>query len=140
MVDVTFVESAGSVWSASRVLTQLGATGDVVRAVNTGHRRTSRPRWTLTRHWLDPVPAPWDAVAGYRELVRRWLHTVGPGTEADLVCWFGASKAVVRTALTELDAEAARLTAWLDGVRVGTVYPSPAMKAAPRAHPDPTEE
>jgi hypothetical protein len=29
-----------------------------------------------------------------------------------------------------LDAEAARLTAWLDGTRVGTVYPSPAMRAA----------
>jgi len=26
--------------------------------------------------------------------------------------------------------EAERLTAWLDGTRVGTVYPSPAMKAA----------
>ena len=29
-----------------------------------------------------------------------------------------------------LDAEAERLTTWLGGVRVGTVYPSPAMKAA----------
>ena len=26
--------------------------------------------------------------------------------------------------------QAARLSAWLDGVRVRTVYPSPAMKAA----------
>ncbi len=30
----------------------------------------------------------------------------------------------------DLDAEAARLTDWLDGLRVGTVYPSPAMKDA----------
>ena len=29
-----------------------------------------------------------------------------------------------------LDAEAARLTAWLDGHRVSTVYPSIAMKQA----------
>ena len=29
-----------------------------------------------------------------------------------------------------LDLEADRLTAWMDGVKVGTVYPSPAMKAA----------
>ena len=29
-----------------------------------------------------------------------------------------------------LDAEAARLTAWLAGTRVGTVYPSPAMRVA----------
>jgi hypothetical protein len=29
-----------------------------------------------------------------------------------------------------LDDEAERLTAWLEGHRVSTVYPSPAMKAA----------
>ena len=33
-----------------------------------------------------------------------------------------------KAALEALEAEAARLTDWLDGVRVGTVYPSSAMK------------
>ncbi len=37
---------------------------------------------------------------------------------------------VPASARTALDVEAERLTGWLDGVRVGTVYPSPAMKAA----------
>jgi hypothetical protein len=32
-------------------------------------------------------------------------------------------------ATAALDAEAARLTAWLDGVRVGSVYQSPLMKS-----------
>ena len=232
MIDVTIEGYPSAGWTASRVVTQLGATGDVVRAVNTGHWRTSRPRWALMRQWLDDVPEPLPPDAGYRELVRRWLHTFGPGTETDLVWWLGSTKTVVRAALAELEAvevsldfggpgwvlpddldevaapepwvallpvldptvmgwkqrdfylgphaaalfdvngnagttawvdgrivgcwvqdddavvrvelletvsaaaraalaaEADRLTAWLDGLKVGTVYPSPAMKAA----------
>lgn len=54
-------------------------------------------------------------------------------------CWVQDGAGVVRVALLEdvgrtgrraLDVEADRLTAWLAGERVGTVYPSPAMKAA----------
>ena len=117
MIDVKVAVSASSVWSASRVLTHLGATADIVRGVNTGHWRTSRPRWTLTRHWLDDVPVPWDAADGYRELVRRWLHTFGPGTEDDLVWWLGATKTVVRAALAELDAVEVSLEA--NGAKLG---------------------
>lgn len=56
-------------------------------------------------------------------------------------CWIQEPDASVRVVLLEdvsaegraaLDQEAERLTAWLDGVKVGTVYPSPAMKAAQR--------
>lgn len=52
-------------------------------------------------------------------------------------CWVQDDAGVVEVRLLEevpragrdaLDTEAARLTAWLDGVRVSTVYPSPAMK------------
>jgi hypothetical protein len=54
-------------------------------------------------------------------------------------CWVQDAAGVVRVDLLEevpaagraaLDAEAERLTAWLDGVRVRTAYPTPAMKAA----------
>lgn len=54
-------------------------------------------------------------------------------------CWVQDADGVVEVRLLEdvpdqgreaLAGEAQRLTAWLDGVRVGTVYPSPAMKAA----------
>ena len=37
-------------------------------------------------------------------LVERWLRTFGPGTEADLVWWLGATKGAVRRALGELGA------------------------------------
>ena len=54
-------------------------------------------------------------------------------------CWVQDEHGTVDVRLLEqvpaaatraLDAEAARLTAWLGGVRVGTVYPSPAMRAS----------
>jgi hypothetical protein len=100
-----------------RVLTHLGATADIARAVNTGGWYTSRPRWTLMRHWLGTVDPSLTAADGYRELVRRWLFTFGPGTEDDLVWWLGATKAAVRTALAGLDAVQVTLdtpgTGWL---------------------------
>lgn len=224
----------GSVALHTRVLTLLGLTADLVRGTNTQHWRLSRPRWTLMTDWLGtPLAAtPLPPADGYAELVRRWLRSFGPGTEADLVWWLGGTKGAVRAAVATLgavevsldgggtgwllpddlevepaaepwaallpvldptvmgwkerdwylgphgpelfdrngnagttawvdgrvvgcwvqdeggvvsvhllepvpaaarallDAEAERLTTWLDGVRVGTVYPSPAMKAA----------
>lgn len=224
-----------------RVMTNLGLSGHVMRGENTQHWRVFRPRWRLTRDWLDPVPVPDGAADGFRRLVAVWLERFGPGTEDDLVWWLGATKGLVRAALAELDAvavtteagpgwllpddplldghrtqvqpwaallpvldpttmgwrhrdfhlgphgpalfdrngnagttawwcgrvvgswtqdddgvvevrplerlprpavaalrvEAARLTAWLDGVRVGTVYPSPAMRADPTDLPYP---
>lgn len=53
-------------------------------------------------------------------------------------CWVQDGRGVARVVLLEdvgaagraaLDREAERLTAWLGGVRVGTVYPSPLMKS-----------
>ena len=106
MIDVKVAVSGGEIWSAPRVLTHLSATADIVRGAATGRFPIARPRWTLTRHWLDDIPAPWDAADGYRELVRRWLRTFGPGTEDDIVWWLGATKTVVRAALAALDAVA----------------------------------
>ena len=54
-------------------------------------------------------------------------------------CWIQDDAGVVevralerlpRAATAALAVEAERLTDWLDGTRVSTVYPSPAMKAA----------
>ncbi|CAN5454999.1 winged helix DNA-binding domain-containing protein [soil metagenome] len=126
LIDVKV--AAGQVWSASRVLTNLGATADIVRGTNAGGWHTSRPRWTLTRHWLDEVPTPWTAARGYRELVRRWLHTFGPGTEDDIVWWLGSTKAVVRAALAEL----AAVEVSLDGGATGWLLPDDLAEA-----PDP---
>ena len=95
---------AANVAIAPRALGTLAATGQILRGVNNGDWRVMRPRWTLTEQWLG-APAELDTPEnGYRELVRRWLRSFGPGTEADLVWWLGATKAAVRRALADLEA------------------------------------
>ncbi len=89
---------------APRVLTQLGVEGRIVRGPNGGHWSTARPRWTSAQAWLGEVAAPAKPREGYAELVRRWLRTFGPGTEADLVWWLGATKSAVRAALADVAA------------------------------------
>lgn len=102
---------------APRVLTQLGLQGAAVRAHNATHWRIARPRWTAAEPWLGEAPAPLPVEEGYAELVRRWLWTFGPGTEADLVWWLGATKSAVRRALADVGAVEVTLdgnaTGWL---------------------------
>ena len=88
---------------ASRVLTTLAASGAIVRGENDGGWKTSRPRWTVAADWIPVEPALPEA-EGYAELVRSWLHTFGPGTEADIVWWLGATKAAARRALADVGA------------------------------------
>lgn len=89
---------------APRVLTQLGVEGLLVRGRNGGHWRISKPMWTRMDSWLTDVPEPLPADEGYAELVRRYLRTFGPATEADIVWWLGATKSSVRAALARLEA------------------------------------
>lgn len=125
MIDVKVEGSAGEIWSAPGVLTHLGATADIMRGANTARFPVSRPLWTLTRHWLDDAPIDLESADGYREIVRRWLHSFGPGTEDDIVWWLGSTKTVVRAALAELEAVAVSLdggdTGWLLPDDVATV-------------------
>ncbi len=142
MTDVKVEGSAGEIWSAPRVLTHLGATADIMRGTNTARfPPVSRPLWTLTRHWLDDAPVDLESADGYREIVRRWLYTFGPGTEDDIVWWLGSTKTVVRAALAELDAVAVSLdggdTGWLLPDDVATV-PDPGPWVALLPVLDPT--
>jgi hypothetical protein len=89
---------------ASRVLSTLAARGTVLRGNNAGDWRLSRPRWTTTGQWLDEPLRPLDATAGYAALVEAWLGRFGPGAEADLVWWLGATRAAVRRALADVGA------------------------------------
>ncbi|MBO9523326.1 MAG: AlkZ family DNA glycosylase [Nocardioidaceae bacterium] len=89
---------------APRVLTVLAASGVVVRGRNDGGWKTSRPLWTAVEDWLPDTAGPLPEAEGYAALVRSWLHSFGPGTEADLVWWLGATKAAVRRALADVGA------------------------------------
>lgn len=116
-LDAPVAVAPGSTWGLSRVVTHLGLTADVVRGVNTGPWWISRPRWTSMRHWLGEPAVPLPERDGWAALVRGWLAGFGPGVEADLVWWLGATKSVVRTALADVGAVPVDLeggaTGWL---------------------------
>lgn len=104
---------------APRLLTVLGAEHSIVRGRNEGHWRTSRPAWTLMDDWLGEQLSPLSSEEGYAHLVRQWLWTFGPGTEADLVWWLGSTKAAVRAALRNVQA----VPVTLDSEDTGFVLP-----------------
>ncbi len=87
-----------------RVLTQLGARGDIVRGRNTGHWRVSRPQWSLMADWLGDRPARPEPEEGYAEIVRRWLWTFGPAPVSDLQWWLGSTVSAARQALADIGA------------------------------------
>jgi hypothetical protein len=109
----------GSFPIAPRVLSTLAASGRVMRGSNAGDWRLSRPRWTLTEDWLGESVPHESVTDGYRLLVERWLRQFGPGTEADLVWWLGATKGAVRRALGEL----AAVQVALEGGATGYLLP-----------------
>ena len=134
----TFTAAPGTKWSAevptmSRLLTILSAAGDVVRGRNAGHWRISRPLWTSMASWLGEEMTPIEADAGYAVVVRHWLWTFGPATEADLVWWLGSTKSAVRRALS--DVEAVQVT--LEDGSTGWVLPADTedLEAPPHVEP-----
>lgn len=100
----------GSFPIAPRLLGTLAASGRILRGSNAGGWYSSRPRWTLAEDWLGEPARRTDPEVGYLALVESWLRTFGPGTEADLVWWLGATKTAVRRSLAELDAVEVGLT------------------------------
>jgi winged helix DNA-binding protein len=102
---------------ASRLLSTLAAEGAVVRGRNAAGWKVSRPFWTAAEDWLGDRPVEVGERAGYAELVGRWLWSHGPGTEADIAWWLGATKGAVRRALEDVSAVAVELadgsSAWL---------------------------
>lgn len=129
--------SPGTKWGgefpiAPRILALLGAEGLLVRAENAGHWRLNKPTWTTMASWLGEAVESGESAAGYAELVRRWLWSFGPGTEADLVWWLGATKSAVRTALADLEA----VPVLLDGDRTGYLLPDDPALDGPEADGD----
>ncbi|MDP0399640.1 winged helix DNA-binding domain-containing protein [Tsukamurella strandjordii] len=104
---------------APRVLTWLGATGDLVRAHNASHWRVNRNLWARGDEWLGAPPVLMDTDAAYAELVSEYLRAFGPATETDVVWWFGATKTAIRAALAAIGA----VEVALERDRTGWVLP-----------------
>lgn len=94
---------------APRVLTWLGAEGDLVRAHNASHWRVNRNLWARADDWLGATAERIDPAEAYAVLVREYLRAFGPVTETDVVWWFGATKTAIRAALAEIGAVQVRL-------------------------------
>jgi winged helix DNA-binding protein len=102
------------------------------------------PPWAALLPVLDPTVMGWKERGFYlgEHGPQLFDRNGNAGTTAwwdgrIVGCWVQDAKGVVevrtleplpRAALAALEAEADRLTDWLDGVRVSTVYPSSAMK------------
>jgi DNA glycosylase AlkZ-like len=87
----------------TRVLTQLGADGLIVRGRPRGSWTSTQHTWTPMATWLGaelPALAPDEARVG---LARRWLRSFGPATVADLRWWTGWTAGDVKRALATID-------------------------------------
>ena len=94
----------GKVPVGPRVLTCLSAAGEIVRGSNRGGWYVSRPAWARTSTWLGEEPAAVPEREARADLVRRWLHSFGPATVADVKWWLGSTVTAVRTALADVGA------------------------------------
>lgn len=102
-----------------RVLTMMGAAGEIVRGPDESKWYLSRPQWTSMTDWLGAELPEVSAHDGHLAMIRRWLARFGPGTEDDLVWWLGSTKTAVRKALAEIGA----VSVDLDGGLVGYLLP-----------------
>lgn len=89
---------------APRVLTVLGAQGEILRGPNDGAWTSSRPRWATASAWLGEPGDPMPTGLAQAHLIRSWLRAFGPATADDIKWWFGTTKTVVATALTDIGA------------------------------------
>ncbi len=91
-----------------RVLTVLGARGEIVRGPNRGGWTVSRHLWAPTAAWLGDTamtePEAADPDAAGAELVRTWLRAFGPATVEDVKWWFGNTLTWARRTLVEIGA------------------------------------
>jgi hypothetical protein len=99
---------AGTISMSSRVLFLLSADGRIVRGRPRGSWISTQYRWAPVAGWLGEELTPPPTDAARVTLARRWLHTFGPATVADLKWWTGwtmtqAKRALVEIAAVEVD-------------------------------------
>ena len=104
-----FVYGAGKSYEAKqtlgvRLVPLLAMEGRIVRGRPRGSWTSGQFSWELAGE-----PAEITREHAQEELVRRWLATYGPGTEADLKWWTAWPLGQVRKALAAIGAETVRL-------------------------------
>ncbi|MFI6403099.1 winged helix DNA-binding domain-containing protein [Streptomyces sp. NPDC050548] len=112
---------------STRLLRVLGVEGKVVRGRPLGGWTSSQLRWAVA-----PEHPELDVAEAQSALLRRWLTTCGPATEADLKWWTGWKVTEVRRALAAIGAEPVSLDEGTGYVAAGELDP-PADPAEPWA-------
>ncbi len=100
---------AATVAAHTRVLTQLGFEGQIVRTRPSGSWISGQYAWAAADDWLPGGLGELDERDAARELADRWLRAFGPGTAADLQWWTGWTAALTRRALADCAAVAVDL-------------------------------
>ena len=93
----------GKVGVSTRVLFLLATEGRIVRGRPRGSWISGQYRWAVTESRIPGGLPDIDPDMARCQLLRRWLRTYGPGTEADLRWWTGWPLRDVRRALRSLD-------------------------------------
>ncbi len=124
----------------AKVLQGAGFDADVVRGRPPATWISSEYPWSATETWLDTPISGWEKRAAAAELVHAWLRCFGPGTETDLVWWFGDTKTLIRNALADCDAVEVALEdgspAWVaSGDEAETAAPEPWVRLLPGLDP-----
>ena len=88
----------------TRVLTQLGFEGEIVRAQPAGSWVSGQYTWAAMDSWLPGGLGELDEREAARELADRWLRSFGPAPATDLQWWTGWTVAMTRRALTDCKA------------------------------------
>ncbi|HUF14922.1 MAG TPA: winged helix DNA-binding domain-containing protein [Acidimicrobiia bacterium] len=117
----------GTTGMSSRTLLQLAMESKVVRARPAGSWVSGQYSYAETERWLGgPIEeVPIDVACAV--LVRSWLHSFGPATEADVVWWTGWPVRRVREALADVGAVAVSL----DDDKLGYLLPDDLDPVAP---------
>ncbi|MEO8694988.1 MAG: winged helix DNA-binding domain-containing protein [Acidimicrobiales bacterium] len=95
---------AGTTGLSTRVLFMLATDARIVRGRPLGSWLSTQYRWVPMDTWLGSPLRAIDAPDARAELVRRWLHTYGPGTLTDIKWWTGWSGATTLAALRAVEA------------------------------------
>ena len=85
--------------AGSRLLPLLAAEGAVARGRPRGSWVSGQYRWVPIRAWLGAELERMDPAAAQAELLRRWLGSFGPASEADIRWWTGWTAREARGAL-----------------------------------------
>jgi hypothetical protein len=121
---------------ASRVIRTMAAANLIERRRPAGSWTSSQFRWAKGEP-LPPVPVD----QARAQVVRAWLRTYGPGTEADVKWWTGWTFTEVRKALAAVDAQTVTLPEGpalvLPGGAEPTPEPAPAAALLPSLDPVP---